>query len=402
MFPAAASRLPVTSRRLGRVALACSVVAGLSAGLSACGGGSRNSYFSPSRVVSFGDENSAIDAFSSGSLLDSSGAGNVASVKGLTYTVHTVITDSTPVVCQQKTPAGLCDAGGGTFGTLASAAHYSFSDTSSTFLELDAGSPVMQRTTTTLYRCDYATIWVQTIARAYGRGFNTQCPLETNSGAVSHATYGATSDDVIAQINAHRGELGSGVLVTIMAGQHDILQQYAAIRGSSTSETAAIGELQARADRMTAAVRDVIGTGAKVVLALTPSLNNSPMGVSAGEDTALLSRLMVAYNDRLYVRGLGNVSGRDLVGVNPDTFTNTSTRSTAYVHSTALCNTTGLSKPDGTLTTGAASDVRFCTTDTLVSGGSTSTYMWADNTHFAPLGHSLIGTLGFNRARQQF
>ena len=57
MFPVAASRLPVNRRRLGWVALACSA-AGLAMGLSACGGGSRNSFFAPNSIVSFGDENS--------------------------------------------------------------------------------------------------------------------------------------------------------------------------------------------------------------------------------------------------------------------------------------------------------------------------------------------------------
>lgn len=402
MFPVAASRLPVNLRRLGWVALACSA-AGLTLSLSACGGGSRNSFFAPSGIVSFGDENSAFDTFSSASFLNADGSGN-AVLKGLVYTVQ-VATVGASVVCDQATPAAECGTANGTFGTLASTDYYSFVPTvpyTSTKLERDGSGK--QRTTSTVYDCSTPRIWVHVVARNYGRGFNSQCALDPYTGAVSHAAYGAQTDDVIAQIAAHRGELNGSTLVTIMVGQNDILAQYNAIRATpaTTTEAAAIAELQARADRMAAAVKDVIGTGAKVVLALTPSLNDSPKGVSGSEDGALLSRLLVAYNDRLYVRGLGNVSGRDLAGVNPDTFTNTTTRSTSYVHSTALCNTTGLSKPDGTLTTGLDADVRFCNTNTLVTNGSVSTYMWADNTHFAPLGHSLIGALAYNRARQQF
>lgn len=405
MFPVAASRLPVNLRRLGWVALACSA-AGLTLSLSACGGGSRNSFYAPSGVVSFGDENSAIDTFSSASLKNADGTGN-ATVRGLTYTVQSVVLGS-PVVCanttggQPGTPARDCAAASGATVTSPTLnGYYAFDYYTSTKLEVEGSN---QRTTTTAYNCGTASIWVQVVARNYGRGFRSQCALDPYTGAVSYAAYGAQTDDVIAQIAAHRGELNSSTLVTIMVGQNDILAQYAAIRATpaTTTEAAAIAELQARADRMAAAVKDIIGTGAKVVLALTPSLNNSPKGVSGSEDGALLSRLLVAYNDRLYVRGLGNVSGRDLAGVNPDTFTNTTTRSTSYVHSTALCNTTGLSKPDGSLTTGLDADVRFCNTNTLVTNGSVSTYMWADNIHFAPLGHSLIGALAYNRARQQF
>ncbi len=400
MFPVAASRLPVNRRRLGWIALACSA-AGLSMGLSACGGGSRNSFFAPNSVVSFGDENSAFDTFSSASFKNADGSGN-AVLKGLVYTVQ-VATVGASVVCDKLTPAAECSTASGTFGTLASTDYYSFVPAvpyTSTKLELDGTNK--QRTTSTVYDCSTPRIWVHVLARAYGRGFTSQCAIDTRGGAVSYAAFGAKTDDVIAQIAAHRGELNGSTLVTIMVGQNDILEQFNAIRASSTSEAAAIAELQARADRMANAVKDAIGTGAKVVLALTPSLNDSPKGAANATDAALLSKLVVAYNDRLYVRGLGNVSGRDLVGVNPDSFTNTTTRSTSYVHSAALCNTTGLVKPDGTTTTGADADVRFCNNNTLVPNGSTSTYIWADATHYAPLGHSLIGSLAYNRARQQF
>ncbi len=402
MFPVAAPRLPVNRRRLGWVALACSA-AGLAMGLSACGGGSRSNFFAPGSVVSFGDENSAIASFSSANLLNSAGAGNVASIQGLTYTVNPVTVDTTGVVCTQQTPPALCPSASGTFGTAvpANTKYYAFDSSYATKLELDSSSPVMQRTTTTLYNCASSSIWVQIVARAYGRGYNSQCASDTRGGAVSYATLGAKTADVIAQIAAHRGELNGSTLVTVMVGQNDILEQFDAVR-SGTAEATAIATLQARADSMAAAVKDTIGTGAKVVLSLTPSLNDSPKGVANATDAALLSRLLIAYNDRLYVRGLGNVSGRDLVGVNPDTFTNSSTRSTSYVHGTALCDTSALTKPDGTTTSGLASDVLFCTTANIVSGGSTSTYIWADATHFATLGHSLVGALAYNRARQQF
>ena len=400
MFPVAASRLPVNLRRLGWVALACSA-AGLTLGLSACGGGSRNSFYAPNGIVSFGDENSAIEADTLASLKDSSG--NPTTLPGLTYTVHTVDVVG-PATCTSDGTPKICGTDSGTFGTLVSTNYYVLNPSiqAVTKLELDNSATTLQRTTTTFYNCATPSIWVQVVARAYGRGYNTACPSEAYGNAVSYAVYGAKSDDVVAQIADHRGELGGGVLATIMAGQNDVLEQYALVQATPSYEAAAIAELQARADRMAAAIKDAIGTGAKVMLALTPSLNESPKAFSGSDNADLLSRLTVAYNDRLYVRGLGNVSGRDLVGVNPDTFTNTSTRSTSYVYRTPLCNTAAVTLPDGTSPVPAGKEVKYCNTNTLVSSGSTSTYMWADNTHFAPLGHGLIGSLGFNRAHQQF
>ena len=398
MFPVAASRLPVNRRRLGWIALACSA-AGLAMGLSACGGGSRQNFFSPSRIVSFGDENSAFSDFTSPSLLNANGSGN-AVVKGLVYTVQ-VATVGASVVCDVRTPVAECGTANGTFGTLASTAYYSFVPAvpyTSTKLELDGAGK--QRTTSTVYDCSTPRIWVHVLARNYGRGFTSQCAIDTRGGAVSYAAFGAKTDDVINQINTRRGELGNGVLVTIMVGQNDILEQFNAIRASTTSEPAAIAELQARADRMANAVKDAIGTGAKVVLALTPSLNNSPKAAASVVDADLLSKLVVAYNDRLYLRGLGNVSGRDLVGVNPDVFTNTSTRNRSYTYVTPLCNTGSLTKPDGLTTSGLDEDVRFCNTAGPLNG-SIGTFMWADSVRFGPLGHSLIGSLAFNRARNQ-
>lgn len=402
MFPVAAPRLSVNLRRWGRGALACSAL-GVAVGLVACGGGTRQNFFAPTKIVAFGDENSAFSDFTSPSFLKPDGTPG-AILKGLTYTVHDA-TVKTPVVCanttgaQPGTPAADCElTNGGTVTSPTLNGFYGFTFFSVTKLEVEGGN---QRTTSTIYDCGVPRIWVHVMARAYGLGFNGQCALDPFGGAVSYAVNGAKVDDVIAQMAAKRGELGSGVLVTVMAGQNDILEQYAAIRASGTSKAAAIAELQARADRMADAVKGVIGTGARVVLSLTPSLNDSPKAVTAGEDAALLSELVVTFNDRLYVRGLANVSGRSLVGVNPDSFTNNNTRNRSFVHSTALCNTTGLIKPDGTVATGAIDDVLFCTTSNIVPGGSLNSYIWADSVHYAPAGHSLIGALAYNRARNQ-
>lgn len=395
MFRDVAPALPARLSRIGLVALACSTAL-----LAACGSGDRKSFFVPDRVVSFGDENSAFEADTSSTLKDASG--QPSSLPGLTYTVKYADIVG-PSVCPVTGTPQFCGTSSGTFTTAATTDYYTlFSSTASavTKIEKDSG-PTLQRTTTTVYQCATPTIWVQTVARAYARGYNSQCPSESYGGAISYAVAGAKSDDIVAQMSAHRGELNSKTVVTVMAGQNDILELYAAVRASSTSEPAANGELNARADRMAAAIKDVIGTGAKVVLALTPDLGESPKAYNGTDDAALLARLTRVFNDRLYVRGLGNVSGRSLAGVSTDSYTNTSTRSSSYVYRTSLCNTGAVLRPDEQ-SVGGADPLKYCTTQHLVSGGSLSTYMWADSTRFAPLGHSLIGVQAYTRAHDQF
>ena len=394
-----ATRLPVSLRRAGLITLACSAAL-----LSACGGGDRKNFFNPDRVVAFGDENSAFTAYSNpASLQDANGA--PVTLKGFTYTVQSVIAGVqetcdnivTPTLCSTPT-SNPFDAN----VAVTDAVRYLLSVDRNvvTSIARDAGNNT-QRTSSTIYSCDTPRTWVQIVAGAYGKGFSGDCPLDTRGGAVSYATLGAKTADVIAQINAHRGELNSRTVVTVMVGQNDILEQYAVARAGN--ESGAIATLQGRADAMAAAIKDIIGgTGAKVVLALTPDLGESPKAHAGGEDPALLRRLTVAYNERLYVRGLGTQSGRSLAGVNPDSYTNPTTRSNSYTYRASLCKSADVLRPDGTAPANDDERLSYCTTQYLVSGGSASTYIWADATRAAPLLHSLIGVQGFSRAREQF
>ena len=383
-------------RRLGVVALACASVV-----LASCGGGDRKSYFTPDRVISFGDENSAFATFSSASLED--GSGNPATLKGLTYAIQSVI--AIQETCNNIVSPSLCstvatnpfDSG----VAVTDATRYMFNGTASsvTAIARDAGNGT-QRTTTILYGCDTPRSWVQIVARAYGKGFSSDCSLDTRGGAVSYAVAGDKSDQVIAQINAHRGELNSKTVVTIMAGQNDIVEQFQ----SANTTDAAAAELRARADRMAAAVKSVIDTGAKVVLALTPDISQAPIAAS---DRTRMEALVKAYNDRLYITGLGNVSGRSLAGFNPESLTKPGTRSTAYDYTTTLCNASAVLRPDGTTPATDDEKLLYCSnqyfnTSGTVSSFSISTAMWADTKRAAPLLHNLIGVTAYNRAREQF
>lgn len=387
-----ATRRPSLNLRLGVVALACA-----SALLASCGGGDRESYFTPDNIVSFGDENSAIAEDSTSSLLDQAGA--ATTLKGLVYTAQPVVVTSAAICAHDPTPKICLSDAGGAF-TMASEAYYVLLSSVVTKREVDAG-PTLQRTSSVDYACNVPSNWVQIVARAYGKGFANDCPQETLGGAVSHAALGAKTADVINQINAHRGEITSKTVVTIMVGQNDILEQYAAIQATTQSEAGAIAVLQSRAADMAAAIRSIIDQGGKVVLALTPDLGQTPLAVGAGT-TTLMTNLVRAYNDRLYITGLGNVSGRSLAGVNPESLTKPGTRSTSYQYVTPLCDAAAVLRPDGGAPANDDEKLLYCTSQYYTSGTAASTAIWADTKRAAPLLHNLIGVTVYNRAREQF
>ncbi len=389
-----ATRRPFLHLRLGAMALACS-----SALLASCGGGDRESYFTPDRIIAFGDENSAFATFSSANLED--GNGNPATLKGLSYAVTAIV--QAVSTCDNIVSPSLCstttsnpfDSGVAVTDTT----RYMFNGSSSsvTAIARDGGNNT-QRTTVTLYSCDTSRNWAQIVASAYGKSFSADCPLDTRGGAVNYAVAGAKTADVIAQINAHRGEINSKTVVTIMAGQNDILEQYAVAAGGN--EAGATAELQARAANMAAAVKDIIGLGGKVILSLTPDLSETPLGVAG--DQALMDRLVRAYNDRLYITGLGNVSGRSLAGMNPESLTQPNTRSTSYQYTTALCDASAVRRPDGTTPSTDDEKLLYCNSQYYTSGTDVGTAMWADSKRAGPVLHSLIGVTVYNRAREQF
>lgn len=401
-----ATRRPSLNLRLGVVALACA-----SALLASCGGGDRKSYFTPDNIVSFGDENSAIATDTVSALLDNTLPipGASVNLKGLSYTAKPVRVDANYVCtadlsATQVQTCGSDNGQGASFVASGSPTYHVLINNFNLVTKYEAGTvgaTASQRTTTVDYACDVPSNWVQIVARAYGKGYTTNCPQDTRGGAVSHAALGAKTADVIAQINAHRGEIGSNTVVTIMVGQNDILEQYAAIQATTQSEAGAIAVLQSRAADMAAAIRSIIDQGGKVVLALTPDLGQTPLAVGAGT-TTLMTNLVRAYNDRLYITGLGNVSGRSLAGVNPESLTKPGTRSTSYQYVTPLCDGAAVRRPDGGVPANDDEKLLYCTSQHYTSGTAASTAIWADAKRAAPLLHNLIGVTVYNRGREQF
>lgn len=441
-FAAASSKpstLAQTVIRLGAVAAACSA---LTLSLPGCGGGSRAKEYVPDSVVSFGDENSAMESSDLSTSLDPAGSAPGKQVKGLVYTVNAVVdgallglftycTDGTsnewcngpvaPATPTAATPISFSSTSGDTF-TTGGAPHAYYFDTINTngysnivtFVDVGSGvvgsvaKPTLKRTYDVTYACAASRLWSQIVAHSFNKGFGSQCDLDI-AGAQTYAAHGAKVAQLQTQVSTHRSELRDGMLVTVMIGQNDILELYQQVKSNATSDSAAQAELEARGALAAAIIKDILATGAKVVLALTPDLGQSPLAFATGEQQALLTTYTTKFNNALKV-GMGDVAaqdGRHFALVESDLFTNPITRSASYVHGTALCNMSGtFTRPDGTAVGVNDADyayrLKYCNANTLVTNGSVATYIWADDRHFAPAGHAQIGSLAASRVANQF
>jgi len=444
LAPTAHLRTLRTLRRLATLsALACSAVA-----LSACGGGSRVKPYEPQRMVSFGDENSLIDSFTEATLskLHKTDGVTAGSVKGLVYTLNTVAVgpiDGNALgvyyVCANSSSASYtaCNSSNATGGSVTAISGddwYEDPDFANRLIHVEHDTLNGTRLDALLaWNCSGSVIWTQVIAHAFHLGYAGTtsapgaCPTDSYTGAVTYATYGAKIADTVSQVNSHLGELGNGTLVTIMAGQWDVLELNQSVTNGSTDINSALADIIGRADNLIGAIQAITNAGAKVVVAFTPDLGESPKAyaASANGPSGNLYRLAYALNNRLYQLGNDRVIpklGRVVAIVDPYTLTNTTTRSTAYVYGAAICPPEAvassasaptpvlLQDPVGNAVTRLGtpgytdeSAVKYCNTSgsTTLPSNYTS-YMWADSVHFSPLGHGSIGSLAYSRASNQF
>lgn len=421
-----------------RLAQVGGAVAAAAVLLSACGGGDQVKKFKPAKIVSFGDQNSALVSEE----VTLSGGGT-ATVHGLKYGVNAVsvyqnITSSL-LGGQERTTALSGDTILPNSAQTTWAAYpvlsTDYSASGVTAVEVLYGSDVVvvqyqdlitqvtNGTTTSSepvdinYRYNYSCVdnrlWIQVVANNYGLGYKTQCPMETRAGGTTYAENGATVAAVAAQVSAHRGELGSDTLVTVMAGQNDILNAYAQVKAGTLTLDAAKSSMTAQGGALSAVVNDIIKTGARVLLVRLPDLGLSPLAKSDGSTgVARLTAMTLAFNN-----GILNKLTNDGHKIALYNFYD----STHYMQaaadkndgrtyegvgnmSTPLCADTVI-KPDATKLSGASvaplyggDGLLYCSNQTLNGGVSISTYFWADKVHMGPAGHATLGTRAYELA----
>ncbi len=387
---ARSSAVSVSGRRL-RV-LSAAIVMGL--GLAACGGGTQVSKFKPSKIISFGDELSYLG--------EQTVQGQV--IKGQKYGVNYLLTDYAYYTgtTYESDSAVIAAREAETYG---GATTYSVDSDGLRFIksvESSGGDPTHLRQTRTLWGCSIeGRLWTQILANGYGLGYATGCP-EDKTGAVSYAAVGALSADVIAQLNAHRAEMSSGTLVTILAGQNDIIEQLAVYRATPSQLTAIKATLKARGEQLGQAVNALLPTGARFLIATPPDLGKAP---GAGSNGTVLTDMTQAFIDGF--TGLNGVTNDgtkiglvkvfDLV---KEIHNNPSGYSLNVLE--RACNVSALLKPDGVTPSTSLLDCTYSTTvpvnNTLVSGASLYTHLWASDWVLAPGGQARIGSLAYSRA----
>ncbi|MEP7301310.1 MAG: SGNH/GDSL hydrolase family protein [Caldimonas sp.] len=326
----------LNAMQVRRAAIGCGVL--LAALLTAsCGGGTASTNFVPKRIVAFGDETSVIDDFQ--------GNGN-----GRKYTVNEVAT-----------------VPGVTFA------------------------------------CRSNPLWIQVIGDNFNGLVFPPCnpgpnPVTDPTSRI-RAAFGAKAVDLAAQIDAQVAEspFGDGDLVTVLVGVNDVLEQYA--QYPTISEAQLTANVEAAGAEVGRQVNRLADIGAKVIISTIPDVGVSPFAIAekaAHVDTdrqALIGRLTGSFNDSLRAtmandgRRVGLVlmdelvrAAARLVGLNG--FTNATT---------GACDLTksALVPPS----------VLDCTPLTLVLGGSSINYLWADDRHLSAGGQLTLGNLAAQRAK---
>jgi len=320
--------------------------------LASCGGGGdRVSTFAPQRLFVFGDEASVIVG-SGGSVTDVDG--NVITAQaGAKYSINA--------------------------------------------LEFDAAGVA-----TGALSCGANALWTQYVAARFGFGF-PECPVAnvaTQAGR-SYAQVGARVANLPAQVAAATAAAGvftNTDLVTVMVGQRDILTAYATatsdadctfVSGSGGSIGPVAQATRAIGVALGTQVNTIANAGGRVLIATVPNQGNTPYayaqallgGFSRG---TCLTNLTNAFNAGLRStiindgRLIGLVQADEqlqVVASNPGVFGYASV-------STAAC----------------ATAPPACSTSTLVTGATSTNFLWADDRHFSVDAHARIGNLAVTRA----
>ena len=245
---------------------------------------------------------------------------------------------------------------------------------------------------TTELDCTRNPIWVQTVATNFALPFDRCLGSATAAKSQILATPGAKVADLPAQLAAIAGAARSQAdLALVMIGMNDILELYA--QYPATPRDALLAEARNRGTALGAFVNALANSGPAVVVLTVHDIGLSPFALaqntSSGDATraAFLSELVATFNNRMSVTLIndGRLIGlayADIEVQNEVKFP--SSFSLANVVNAACLNTAALPG---------------CTTATLVSGATSSSWLWADSLRLTPAAHARLGLLAETRAR---
>jgi len=247
--------------------------------------------------------------------------------------------------------------------------------------------------------CTVNPIWVQILAAGYGLVF-PQCNASNVSDPRSriYAVPDAKVADVVAQVDQHLATdtFSNQDLVTLFAGQHDVFEQYALYPGVPVETLGA--ELRRRGELLSAQASRIAAAGGKVLVSTVLNLEFTPFALNENVVTGdplrsnVIFQLSQKFNEGVRV-GLQGESGSQIA------IMLTSELVENLIELKESGGGTLLNVKDPVCDVTEAPSVELCTTDTLVTDGDANTYLWADDTHLSPNGHSQVGALAGSRTR---
>jgi len=299
--------------------------------LASCGGGQQVQKYVPSRIISFGDETSVI--------LDTLGDHN-----GSKYTVN-AIKDPT-------TTGGV-----------------------------------------TVLDCVANPIWNQYLGQSYGIVFPECNPSAITTTSHIYAANGGKVADVKTQIDTFiaAGPVTSDTLVTILAGQNDILEQYALVKAGTVTEAQAQSTIEQAGTDLAGQVNRIGLAGAKVLISTVVDVGTTPFGLAENTTTpgraAFLSLLSTRFNSKLRIALINDGKMTGLVLTDETISSAVKNPGVSFIDVvTPVCDTT------------KAPTLPQCTTATLITGASGDAYLWADTLHLSSGGQRAVGALAVTRA----
>lgn len=239
--------------------------------------------------------------------------------------------------------------------------------------------------------CSANPVWVQFLAAQYGLVF-AECNPENvaDPKARMRAAVGARAADLAAQVDAYVAAVGFGedAMATVLIGANDVLALYADFPTRSRSEL--LAEARALGQEVGAQVNRLVGRDVRVIVVTVPDQGLTPFALAqkaANTDidrADLLSDLTAEFNAGIRTtfvndgRSVGLVLGDEMVQ--------------AMVKSPASF---GLANVTSAVCTAGLPD---CNTDTLITSGTVTGWLWADTRYLGPNAQQRLGLLAASRA----
>lgn len=298
-----------------------------------------------------------------------------------------------PVALALATAALLAACGGGTstIDAFIPKTIVAFGDETSVLLSDGRKYSVNALTADKALDCRTNPVWVQYLAAQYGLEF-AECNPENvvDPKAKMRAVVGARAADLAGQIDAYvtAGGFGDDAMATVLIGANDILALYADFPTRGRSEL----EAQARSlgGDVGVQINRLVDRGVRVIVATVPDQGLTPFALAekAGntdiDRAALLKSLTAEFNAGIRTtfvndgRFVGLILGDEMVQ--------------AMVKSPASFSLNNVTSAVCT------ADLPDCSTDTLITSGNATTWLWADNRYLGPNGQQRLGLLAASRA----